>query len=458
MIKNLFSSMTSRIFLILVGGSLLSAAIVMAFAQHDRQELATQFKAQHAADRVRQVLLTLNTSPVESRSAFSDISEKSGIRVSFSNETSSKEDTQSSVFLTNFNTAVKRVLKADSEFATEEHWGEYCPLHFDGRGRESNIQHCATVLTALNDGSFVKIDVALREGPPPPIFHGDLIFIASFFLATIAILSLIVARFSSQPLRELASAAKSLGNNIEQPALLVTKGSTEVREASIAFNTMQNSIRDHIQERTYMLAAIAHDLQTPLTRLRLRLEKVTDVELKNSLVNDLTNTQDMIRQGLEYAQFMHADEPFELIDLDSLLTAIYHDAIDAGAAVTLTGKIGKPVFASPHAIRRCINNLVDNATKYGNFANIHTRRENGKAIITISDGGPGIPEDQLETVFHPFKRLESSRSRNSGGTGLGLTIARIIASRHQGTISLKNIQAGGLGLMVILELPAPYGH
>lgn len=444
--------------MILVGGSLLSAAIVMAFAQHDRQELATQFKAQHAADRVRQVLLTLNSSPANSRAAFSEISEKSGIQVRFSNEATSKNESQTTIFLANFNSAIKRTLKPDSAFTTEEHWGDYCPSHFEEHRREVSSKHCATVLTALNDGTFVKIDVALREGSPPPIFHGDLIFIASFFLATIAILSLIVARFSSQPLRELASAAKSLGNNIEQPALLVHKGSREVREASIAFNTMQNSIRDHIQERTYMLAAIAHDLQTPLTRLRLRLEKVTDVELKSSLINDLTNTQDMIRQGLEYAKFMHSDEPFELIDLDSLLTAIYHDAMDAGAEVILTGKIGKAVIASPHAIRRCINNLVDNAIKYGKFANIHARRENGKAIITISDGGSGIPENQLETVFHPFKRLENSRSRNSGGTGLGLTIARIIASRHKGSISLKNIQAGGLGLMVILELPVQYNH
>ena len=457
MIKNLLSSMTSRIFLILVGGSLLSAAIVMAFAEHDRQELAIQFKAQHAADRVHQVLLSLNSSPPSSRIAYSEITEKSGIRVSFSNDSSPESDVQATTFLANFNNAMKHALGPDSAFKTEEHWGGYCPSHFSEHGHETDIKHCATVLTALNDGTFVKIDLALREGGPP-LFHGDFLFIAGFFLATIGLLSLIVARIASQPLRELASAAKSLGNNIEQPALLVTKGSTEVREASIAFNTMQNSIRDHIQERTFMLAAVAHDLQTPLTRLRLRLEKVTDTDLKNSLVNDLTDTQEMIRQGLEYAQYMNSNEPFELVDLDSLIAAIYHDALDAGEDVTLTGKIGRPIMASSHAIRRCISNLVENALKYGGHAHIHAKRENSKAIITITDGGPGIPDDQLENVFHPFKRIESSRSRNSGGTGLGLTIARIIASRHQGSITLQNIKECDIGLLVTLELPAPYNH
>ncbi|HEY3299742.1 MAG TPA: ATP-binding protein [Methylophilaceae bacterium] len=452
MMKNLLSSMTGRVFLILVGGSIFSASIVMAFAEHYRQELTIQFKAQQAADHIHQVLLILNSFPPSSRIAYSEIAEKSGVRIGFSNTASPASDHQATAFLVNFNNAIKQVLGLDSAFKTEEHRGDYCPSHFSEYGHAAEVKHCATVLTTLNDGTLVKIDVALRDGGPP-LFHGDFLFTATFFLITIALLSLIVARIASQPLRELASAAKRLGNNIEQPALFTTKGPTEVREASIAFNTMQKSIRNHIEERTFMLAGVVHDLQTPLTRLRLRLEKIADIDLKNGLVDDLADAQEIISQGIVYAQLMSLDDPFETVDLDVLITAIYQDAIDAGSDVTLTGKVGKPVLASPHAIRRCISNLVENALKYGGYAHIHASREHCKAIITITDGGPGIPNDQLENVLHPFKRSENSSARNSRTTGLGLTIARIIANHYQGSISLKNIKAGGLGLVVTLELP-----
>ena len=203
-----------------------------------------------------------------------------------------------------------------------------------------------------------------------------------------------------------------------------------------------------------MLAAIAHDLQTPLTRLRLRLENVQDEDLRGRLVADLTATQSMIREGLDFAQSVSQAEDFEAVDLDSLVAAICNDAADAGQDVIHSGRIGKSVMACPHSLRRCIANLLDNALKYGKFAHVSVKLEDAKAIVTIIDGGPGIPEDQLETVFQPFKRLEDSRSRSTGGTGLGLTIARIIAGQHRGSVKLKNMGPSDLGLMATLELPA----
>lgn len=299
-------------------------------------------------------------------------------------------------------------------------------------------------------------DQLLHHGEPS-IFHVNLLWVASFFLIVIAFLSLIIARVTSQPLRELARAARSLGNNVEQSALLTSKGPVEAREAFSAFNMMQERIRQHAQERTFMLAELVRDLQTPLTRLKSRLEQVVDIDLKNRLMDDVADTQELVKQGLVYVQLVNADEPFESVDLDLLIAAIYHDAIKSGSDVTLTGKIGKPILASPHAIKRCISNLVENAIKYGSHAHIHVYRENNKAIIAIADAGPGIPDDQLDSVFLPFKCVEGTTSQNSGATGLGLTIARIIANRHQATINLKNIKAGGLGLIVTLELPE-LGH
>ncbi len=292
-----------------------------------------------------------------------------------------------------------------------------------------------------------------RNRPPPP-FGGGFFKNLALFLSALTLLALVVAHMATKPLRKLAQAAHALSRNIDHPAIAVGEGSNEVREASAAFNSMQNSIRSYIEERTIMLAAIAHDLQTPLTRLRLRLEKVADEALRTKLVEDLTATQDLVKEGLEFARTMSADYPtFDLVDLDSLVETLCNDATDSGQEVTLSGKLGRPLRASPHALRRCIANLLDNAIKYGKFAHISVKQEHDKAIISIIDGGAGIPPDQIEAVFRPFNRLESSRSRNSGGTGLGLTIARIIAEKHHGSIKLKNMGSKDLGLLVTLELP-----
>lgn len=202
-----------------------------------------------------------------------------------------------------------------------------------------------------------------------------------------------------------------------------------------------------------MLAAIAHDLQTPLTRLRLRLEKVADEELRNKLIHDLALTQDIVKEGMDLARSIDAEEAFELLDLDSLIGSICNDATDAGLKVTQSGRIGAPVKVRPNALRRCLCNLVDNAVKYGKFAHVTLKKDGAKVIISITDGGPGIPEDQLQTVLQPFQRLEGSRSRDSGGTGLGLTIAANIAEKHRGSLRLRNIGKKDQGLEAIVELP-----
>jgi signal transduction histidine kinase len=258
---------------------------------------------------------------------------------------------------------------------------------------------------------------------------------------------------TTKPLCRLARAANALGSNLQHPPLAETPGPREVREASIAFNRMQASIQSYIQERTFMLSAIAHDLQTPLTRLRLRLEKVSDPALRTALVSDLTVTQSLVREVLDYAHTITTDEPFELVDIDSLTEALCNDAIDAGSEITFDGTSNTTILGSPLALRRCISNLMDNAIKYGQFAHVSVQKSAGKAVISVIDGGQGIPAQDLEKVFQPFHRLEDSRSRDSGGTGLGLTIARIIAERHRGRITLKNMGVAELGLIAILELP-----
>ena len=449
MIKSFIGSMTARIFIILALGTIVSATLVMAFASYERRDLESHMRMVHSAERIEQIILMLNAVPKASRTALTHVAEKNGIKIDLSNSTTLEGKFPDS----EFSGVLRRTLGEDRPVTVIERSNQDClPIKSELVQINPSSRHCQTIFTTLSDGSPIRLDIRHHDRNSMP-FQGNFIRTLLLFLLAIVLISLLVAHMATKPLRRLAQAAHDLGRNIEHPPLPVNSGSTEVKQASIAFNSMQSNIRNHIQERTYMLAAIAHDLQTPLTRLRLRLEKVADEDLRARLVADLSATLDMVKEGLDFARSTNTEEPFELVDIDSLIEAICNDATDAGAEVTFSGKLGKPILACPHILRRCINNLLDNAIKYGGSAHVTVHQEGNKAIVTIVDGGPGIPEAQLEAVFQPFKRIEGSRSRNSGGTGLGLTIARIIAEKHHGSIKLSNMATLELGLIAKLELP-----
>ena len=255
---------------------------------------------------------------------------------------------------------------------------------------------------------------------------------------------------TGSPLRNLAEAARNLGRDLNREPLAET-GPREVRAAAQAFNAMQLRLRQNMAERTQMLAAITHDLQTPLTRLRLRLEKVKDEALRDQLIGDLTATQALIREGLDLARSADRDEPTVTLDLDSLLESIIEDEASAGRDVTFVQRCGRDVAVQTQALKRCLLNLIDNAVVYGNKAEVSAAPEGQNIVIRIRDQGPGIPPDQLEAVFEPLVRLEGSRSRETGGSGLGLSIARRLAEKNGGTLVLTNHPYGGCE--AVLTLP-----
>jgi signal transduction histidine kinase len=224
-----------------------------------------------------------------------------------------------------------------------------------------------------------------------------------------------------------------------------------VRDAVRAFNTMQAKLRDHLTERTHILASITHDLQTPLTRLRLRLEKVADSALRSRLIDDLDRMQALIRQGLDFSRGNQTEEPFVPLVLDSLLESVVHDAAEGGRSVALVECSGCDVEARPQALQRCLANLVENAVNHAGSAEVCAKRVNGEVHVRIRDHGPGIPPDQLEAVFDPFVRLESSSSSTAAGVGLGLTIARQLAQKNDAELVLANHPAGGLEARLILR-------
>jgi signal transduction histidine kinase len=257
-------------------------------------------------------------------------------------------------------------------------------------------------------------------------------------------------RWATRPLKALADAADELGRNIDRAPMPET-GPVEVTRAARAFNTMQQRLAGHIRERTATLAAMSHDLKTPVNRLRLRAELLDDTELKKKISQDLEEMESMIRGTLEFMRGGQSAEQARPVDVNALLESLQADAQDTGAEVAVEGMATAPYAGRPQALKRCLGNLLDNAVKYGGSATMIVDDAPNRLIIRVRDRGPGIPELELERVFEPFYRLEASRSRDTGGTGLGLSIARQIAQLHGGTLILRNIKEGGLE--AVLTLP-----
>ena len=267
----------------------------------------------------------------------------------------------------------------------------------------------------------------------------------------VAGLSLWAARRLTAPLAAFAAAAERLGVDGGAPPL-PEEGPRELRAATHAVNRMQARLTRFVEDRTRMVAAIGHDLRTPLTRLRLRAEFIEDAETQRKVLADLAEMEAMISATLAFARDDAQHEPRVQADLADLLQSLTDDRTDAGHDAGYQGPGRLTATLSPVAMRRALANLIDNAINYGGRADVTLTVAAGHAVIEIDDAGPGIPEAEQEQVFNPFYRLESSRSRDTGGAGLGLSVARTIVRGHGGDIGLANREGGGLKVTVTLPL------
>jgi signal transduction histidine kinase len=451
-VKVFFGSMTGRVFLVLLLGIVASAALTQWLAVNERTRALERYRDFHALERAEQLITTADVMPESARPTFLAVANRGTVRLEMSDTPQAQR-----LAPTEFSTQLQQRLGERYKLGPLAEHPPACDLPRQTTSMFASTQWrgtCETMNVQLHDGQMLKLSV-LPPRQPPPAGQSELLSLLPFLLS-IAFLAYLVARMTIRPLKRLAQAAKDLGNDINHPPVVLS-GASEIRQASAAFNAMQARIRQHITQRTQMLAAITHDLQTPLTRLRLRLEKVGDAELKQRLVDDLSAMQEMVKEGLDLARSMDSTESMQALDLDALLDSVCSDATDVGQQVDLRGRAAMALMGRPMAIRRCLVNLIDNAVKYGHYAHVTVERMAGAARISIRDGGPGIAPDQMARVFEPFYRIETSRSRASGGTGLGLTIARNIAEQHGANVTLSNHKDGGLE--VTLVVPEYYtGH
>ncbi len=276
-------------------------------------------------------------------------------------------------------------------------------------------------------------------------------------LLTIALSTLIVApvawlfaRRLASPIALFADAAERLGRDPRAPPLEIS-GSREVAAATEAFNRMQERLRRYVEDRTAMVGAIAHDLRTPLTRLRFRIEAAPD-DIRGKLVAEIDQMDAMISATLAFVRDTTRAGPREKLELSSLVESILDEAGETGSDATALPSDRLVVEGDPVALRRLVGNLVENALKYGQRVRGRVFAEDGCAIVEIEDDGPGVAAEEIERLFEPFYRGEPSRSRETGGAGLGLAVVRSIARGHGGDVTLHNRAGGGLTARVSLPL------
>ena len=299
----------------------------------------------------------------------------------------------------------------------------------------------------LGDGSWLNIQIDSSDAPPP--WANKTIGLLVLLLIALIAGGMFLSQRMARPMAQLAKAADRLGLG-QAGALLAEDGPREVRHTIRAFNRMQERMQKHLKDRTLMLAAVSHDLRTPITALGLRAEYIEDEDMRNKTLATLAEMEAILSATLGFARDDAADESARLTDIPALLQSLVDDHVDLGSSVTYHGPEKLPFTCRPVGLRRALNNLIENAFKYGGTAEVHLTEQNTGIEICIDDNGPGIPEDKLTEVFTPFYRLEQSRSSNTGGIGLGLAVARTIAHAHGGELTLINRPGGGLRARLVL--------
>ncbi len=464
-------SLFGRLLLFLTSGLVLAQLLSAAFLLQDRDQALYHAIGGHIAQRIAAIVNLLDTLDNTERRRLVTALDLPPTRLSLDLPWQTEIEPDERYHTTLFRALLKRQLGSERTFQLEinddlpppplnrPRWNASNPPPPWANGIDRPPPHRRmrammlalrnfVVQIRLHDGAIVTFQQILPE--EVIAWPMRLLLILLVLLVTVALLVVLAVRALTRPLSILADAATELGCDIRRPPLDEI-GPLEVRRAAQAFNTMQNRLIRYIEDRDRILAAVSHDLKTPITRLRLRTELLEDSPLRDKFQADLDDMQRMAQASLDFLRGGKSTEAMTPLDINALLECMQEDAEDAGQKVCIIGNTRQPLYCRPLALKRCLSNLLDNALKYGQRAHIAVTDTPEWLIMTISDDGTGIPATELERVFEPFYRLEGSRSRDTGGAGLGLSIARNIARAHGGELSLRNSPQGGLE--AILELP-----
>lgn len=445
-------SLFSRLVIVFILGLIAAQVVSLAIVLQDRGEFLSRASGVQSVRRIADTVILFDTVNTTERERLVKLLSSPAMRVVITSDMprlpSARvlRDTSESPQSVMFTSILQRMLGREREIrlvVLEPSQQTPTAPRYHGRAN-------ATVVAQIRlmDGNWAVFDSQLQPDtwtwPYRALLSAIVLLLGVFFLAVIGV------RWITRPLKNFSQAAIELGKNIDRPPLPET-GPVEVKEAARALNGMQARLSRYVHDRTRILAAMSHDLKTPITRMRLRAELLDDEPAKEKFKRDLSELESMVSGTLDFMRGLETTESIQLLDMNALLESLQSDAQELGHSVHITGSLFSPYPCRPQAMKRCLSNLLDNAVKYGGVAHVQTVQLPASLHIIICDEGPGVPVEELERLFDPFYRLESSRNRDHGGTGLGLTIARSIADQHGGTLILKN--GPKKGLECHLDLP-----
>jgi len=460
-------TLVGRTVVVLLAGVLLSNVIGLVVYSGERQDILNSARSQRLAERVAETALTLERTHPEERPRLMRQFRGRFLRMFWSSTPAAEPGSPDwrtrsirSALLAELGEGADGRVRLSYGPASEQKMfperTEESRLAPRDEGRKARDRYRRArwsrgdVLTGsleLSDGSWLNFGIPLPPIQPFWETRNFLLILATTLTALLV--SVWAVRRASAPLSVFTSAADRLGLDMNAPPV-TEKGPREVRQAAHAFNNMQRRLQRFVRDRTQMLAAISHDLRTPITRLKLRAELIEDEEQQKKTLADLDEMEAMIAATLAFARDEFAHEQRVALDLAVLLQTLCYEAADAGADASYKGPVRYAFSGRPTALKRAFANLIDNAVKYGAAARATLTAAPGSVTVTVEDDGPGIPETELERVFDPFYRIESSRSRETGGVGLGLSVVRSVVRSHGGDILLVNRPEGGLLATVVL--------
>jgi len=466
-------SLFARMVLVLLGGLIVAQFLSLAVHWRERGEFIMRTAGMYSAERIAGIIKLLDATPPAERARIVGVLTSPPLRVALDANVvlPASGDAAMGEEAAEFAALLKSALGPDYAlqvsitdarrrgppgagygprgYGRRDNDGDH--MHgpeYAGRGAHLLAARSFVVHTRLTDGTAVTFD-ARR---PEEVVNWPLRMLVSLvvLLAVVCAVTLVAVRWVTRPLKTLATAAENLGNDINRPPL-DEGGPLEVGRAARAFNAMQAKLAALISDRTRIFSAMSHDLKTPITRLRLRTEMLDDDALRGKFTQDLLEMEAMVSAALDFMRGVDTQGPVQPVNMMALLESIAADTRETGGVVRIEGAVPVPFQCHPQSLKRLLTNLIDNAVKYGGAAMVAVDDGESQLRIRICDEGPGIPPAELERVFEPFYRVEASRNRATGGSGLGLTIARNIARAHGGDVVLRN-RAGG-GLEAELTLP-----
>jgi signal transduction histidine kinase len=458
-LSRLFQSVGGQLLLLLLIAVFVTQGLSLLLFSDERNRAVRAAMGLEAAGRAANVALLLDEAPQSLQSSILRSADSPLVRFRLGDKPTASPENNSAKHLL---AQIRRILGGRSDtkiygevthlinntkWQTQQMPPEMRPMHEAMRAQHTEPVRLVLSIE-LSDGRWLNVQSMFHR--PGAQWSQTSVFSLLLMVGAIVIVVWVMGRRIVRPMNALAEGAERLGRGMETEPLPVT-GPREVRDTIEAFNRMQTRLTRFVSDRTQLLAALGHDLRSPLTAMRIRLELLEESEDSIRLSAMVDEMQTMVEATLEFARSAAQSEPMAEVDMADLLYELVEDVKVGGSEASLSTAKTLLLTVRPTALKRALRNLIDNAIRYAGSVDVRLSQVNGMAQIEFADHGPGLPDDQMARVFEPFVRLEDSRNRDTGGTGLGLAIARTIVQSHGGNIVLSNRPEGGL--LATVQIP-----